>query len=49
MPLLVLWLVVATTLKQFFPINTTTEAMNKFEETSYYQESHVVEKYLDKF
>ena len=33
----------------FFSINTTAEAVNKLEATSYYQESCIVEDYLDEF
>ena len=30
-------------------INTAAKTVNKFEGTAYYQESHVVENYLDEF
>ena len=33
----------------FFLINTETEAVNKLEETTYYQGSHEVKDYLDEF
>ena len=33
----------------FFPINTTTEAINKLKETIDYQESYIVKDYLNKF
>ncbi len=33
----------------FFSINTVTEAINKLEETTYYQDSYTVENYLNKF
>ena len=35
--------------KHFFPINITIKAVNKLEETTYYQESYIVEDYLDEF
>jgi len=45
-----LWLKFEQTYKDyFFLINTAAEAMKKLEETSYYQESHAVEDYLDEF
>jgi len=33
----------------FFSINATTKATNKLKEMTYYQETHTVKNYLDKF
>ena len=35
--------------EHFFSINAVTYTVDKLEETIYYQDSHTLEKYLDKF